>query len=275
MKIVRKVAAIFQRFISMIAARILSDKKFLSAYEKKLNKASKQSTIIKGYKFTLDKIGADAYRRAVAASAVGKYADAKALEDAHDEVGDYIRAKLIGGNDNELTSSEFGKELFSLLRDGEDSPIEITVTASEIIQALKNSDKAKKDASDEHKTWNKAAKDVLKALEQEERDAEKKLNSSDKKDGDERTKENDTFQEAYQLATKVAKWRKDAIGIAAVAFSAKLKAIKDRSFMYKSAASRIVSGMVKESTAYGGYEDSTTVTESAKKVKKFWDDLKI
>jgi hypothetical protein len=274
LKILAKVVALFKRFMSAIAARVLSDKSFLKTYEKKLNAASKQKTMIKGYKFTMDWLNKARFQAVT--GAVPSYAEAseekatgeiKELEDKHDNISDYLRAKLIGNAGDELTPSEFNRELFEKFRDGQSSPDDVSVTVTDIIKVLKDSDEAKKQAKKNHDEFVSETKQAIREIEAGKRKLEQYTSRTDDKGNKER---NEKYSEHFSTWTKSSQLKKDALAVCAVAYGAQLKALKDKSQMYKSAASRIVSGMVKEQTIV----DESSL-DGADRIKSIWDNVVI
>ena len=97
----------------------------------------------------------------------------------HDELLDKFRADVIAKKDNKIDSSDFANELFMVFRNGEDTPSDITIDSTYVMEAYRRFDKYK----DVVKAIEKNQKQIIKDYEALEKYLDKfiKLNKEGKK----------------------------------------------------------------------------------------------
>lgn len=97
----------------------------------------------------------------------------------HDELLDKFRADVIAKKDNKIDSSDFANELFMVFRKGEDTPSDITIDSTYVMEAYRRFDKYK----DVVKAIEKNQKQIIKDYEALEKYLDKfiKLNKEGKK----------------------------------------------------------------------------------------------
>lgn len=194
-KIWEKIKALFKKFVIFLGAATKSGKDFINKYRSDINKAVgniPDNATINGYKFTLEKyksavldkanvFKADVdkvYTSGVSSISKDNLDELKKISliggatvntsdnwDYEDEM-EKIRGGLLNGNGS-LTASEFSKELFEMLRNGNSTKESIDMNSALVTAAVadldgyKNEDKAVKDS---YKVLDKFFSDLDKSL---------------------------------------------------------------------------------------------------------------
>lgn len=200
--LMKKVKGLFEKFFAMINSYAKSDKEFVNKYRKQLLAVNTRDFSFKGFKFTIDQVKIKEYDQSgttfinetFSTMNISKdkaeikdnmkkedlEADIKKVEDS--DFSDKMRGKLIGAN-SDLTASEFSKEIFEKLRDGEDTKTEQeNVNVSTFLNDILSTKETKKTADRAFKEINTSIKDKLKATESLEKDLLKKVGTSEGKD---------------------------------------------------------------------------------------------
>lgn len=177
-----KIQALFKRFAVMVGSWTKSDKDFVSKYKTDIALRLKNIPSdheFKGFNYTVDEVkklikadmiasaGSKVGITGLSASATkdtfkGAPADNYEYSDKMEE----LRAEFLGKT-GKMEQSEFSSELYKLLRNGEDSKIDIALTADKVNTAmteLQTSKDVKKAAQDSYKVVSKAFDEVIKAL---------------------------------------------------------------------------------------------------------------
>lgn len=211
-KVIEKVKAIFNKFLSVLASFTKSNKEFIKKYEKEILLGDLTDLEIKGYTFTIKDLKTDdAYNKmhgevlAVEGFGRGEVTEAELRKDIYK----YAAGKEV---DNE---SELAKALFETLRNGQDSKDTIEITSTlrkDAIEVVRNYDSTKKLAEAEYKKLKKNLENLKKGL-------EKKMTSKGTSD------EDITKAQNAVAAVSVCKASSNAM---AIMQSAHLKALKDR-----------------------------------------------
>lgn len=214
-KVVARIKGLYAKVMSYIDAFFRSGESFYKKYEKQLKSA--KSIKYKGYKFSIENLKEPVIPTDSSIAALG---------DKIEEELESIRGKVVGTGD--LTSSEFSKELFKSLRNGQDSKEEIEFSPTEIIALLQNSDKIKSGAKKAMEDSEKAMKKVLADL-----DTTKNKTS----------KEKDNDEDMKSLNTKI-KFYKGYVSIIQTINGAVFSATKDTLGQAKAIAGAMVRGSI-------------------------------
>lgn len=176
-----KIKGLFKKFFSMFDAAVKNDKEFLKKYNKELTLASSnlKDFEFEGFNFKLDAVSvvqAESNMNGYLSKVFITSDVEKSIENYKDEdLEDKMRGAAIGKGD--LTQAELAKELFSLLRSGEDSKETISsISLVKYMNEIEGSANAKKRAEKSFKEIKKAIDDIIKMLEKEERDLLKEKN---------------------------------------------------------------------------------------------------
>lgn len=194
-KIWQKIKGLFTKFMALINSYTKSDKDFLSKYKKQLASVDISKMTYSGYKFTHDAIKIKTAKDVMFQHINKKFgitgdgfADYNTFESAvHgviknnntkddqlknvvdkiidedvEDIVEELRGLAIGDN-NTYTASEFSKELFSKLRNGEDSKEEFdNMRIGDYVTWLQGSAEAKKEADKTYKENKKYFEDAIK-----------------------------------------------------------------------------------------------------------------
>ena len=253
LKIWDKIKQLFKRFMAMIGIYSKSDKEFLSKYKKDivLRMGKLKDFKYNGYNFTLDAANSTAAFVDVSGTTKTQLADGskadvldKFEEDFDDKI-ESLRGEALGKSGESFTASEFTKELFSLLRDGEDSKTELdNIDLSAIMRELESSDKTKKDTKT---AYDKSLKMINKAVKDVEASGKKLSFKDTDKDKAE------VASAAARTFNLQARYLKSALIILQAHNGGVLQAIKDRSRQNKAICAKVI-GTVSESTTAGEWE---------------------
>ena len=196
--LMKKVKGLFEKFFAMINSYAKSDKEFVNKYRKQLLAVNTRDFSFKGFKFTIDQVKIKEYdengkdfinatfdsmniteNNANIKENMDKEsieADIKKVEDS--DFSDKMRGKILGAS-SDLTASEFSKEIFEKLRDGEDTKTEQeNVNISTFLNDILSTKETKKTADRVFKEINTAIKDKIKATDSLEKSLLKKVGTS-------------------------------------------------------------------------------------------------
>lgn len=177
--LMEKVKGIFQKLISTIDSWAKDDKAFVNKYKDKILKATTKDFEFEGYKFTY-KIGNVVDVESVKNASLSDFEQYKDGQKDHydklkeefsgDKLTDLLdeeRANLIkdystsGYNSDSCDASDFNKELFEALRDGESSKNTIdNISPTDYIRVISNTADVKKNAK---KAYDNVIKGIQKA----------------------------------------------------------------------------------------------------------------
>jgi len=148
----KKIKVLFDKFIMMINRFVMNDKAFVKKYGDKIKSASTVGVEYKGFNFSISENGIDK-----AESKLSKYftrSDSEILSSHKDTKSEEISAKIRGAalGQSELSSSEYSKELFKLFRKGEDSKVNVTINADNIVSEITSAKQDKTDAMKAYKS---------------------------------------------------------------------------------------------------------------------------
>jgi hypothetical protein len=267
-KLWEKIKALFKKFAIFIASLTKSEKDFVTTYKKDIAKAISNipsDAEIKGYKYTTDKaqdvvdaIAGQATLR-LGSNIVKKYADWDKDDDNYDfeDVMEKVRGTLIPGNSGALNASEYSKELYSLFRNGEDSPISIDLNAqlvNESMSLLNGYDKIKNDANKVYRTCDKLIKGIDKDITKASNDLSKEFG---KKDRD--SKQDSNVMLIYQRSSSELR----ALGtILQTSNGIFLSALKEWAHQAKSVCVKVVSYKAKHEGYSFSHSEGTGFLES-------------
>lgn len=200
--LMKKVKGLFEKFFAMINSYAKSDKEFVNKYRKQLLAVNTRDFSFKGFKFTIDQVkireyntnGTNFINDTFNSMTIGTdkadikenmdkesiEADIKKVEDS--DFSDKMRGKILGAS-SDLTASEFSKEIFEKLRDGEDTKTEQeNVNISTFLNDILSTKETKKTADRVFKEINTTIKDKIKATDSLEKNLLKKVGTSEGKD---------------------------------------------------------------------------------------------
>lgn len=265
LKIWEKIKGLFKKFFAMIDKYVKSDKDFVEKYKKHLLSVSTTDFKYKGYKFTPEALelgGID--------DKLGKYIDGlftkdipgflEKMKDKSDRIEE-MYGKAIGTSSADR--AEFNKEVFSKLRNGEESKQEIdNVSVSEQLSLILDTNQNTKDAKQAYKEIEKSIKDIIKSLENSEKDLLK--NSPVKgSDGKLDTSATDMNSKLIRAAHGQLDLQRERLNILQYINGAKLTAIKDRNRQAKSICVSLLNYKPKnESTSFDGGSSTGSFLES-------------
>lgn len=231
-----KIVALFKKFFAMFDSAIKSDKEFLNKYKKYINKISSSDISdmeYKGFKYDYKTdmlksaaekmeslIGDETGYTSSQLASLGNIdkSNFDKLSEKEDVV-DKMRARALGKMSDSYTESEFQKELFAILRSGEDSKDTLPkIEVSKYVAILEGSKGRKSAAEKQYKETKDIINKVIKACE----DAKKVF---EKATPDSNSMENNSRKIA--VCSRVLGLEKTRLTIAQTINTALLKAIKD------------------------------------------------
>ena len=238
-KLKNMIVEVFQKFMMWLNSKIRDEKVFAEKYEKELlDKIQALKEIeVKGYKYThiTDEIPSLPASSTITIN--GDTAEAK-KEDIDKTVAKF-RGSCVGDNTKEVAGEDFTEELVKYYRDGEDSPVDITIKSEDVKTILNDLKSFSKDKSAVEKAKNKIEKelnDIVKELNNTEKDLEKQ-------DGKE--KELKDVQLKIEALKDMSTNRNQA-------FAAKIAAIKDRANFGKKVLLAVKSAKKENNSTIGG-----------------------
>lgn len=265
-KLLEKIKGIFNKFIAIIDQWTKSDKDFLKKYRSKVVSVDYKDFEYKGFNFTYAAtFNVTDEKAQAAAKEVGKFSDYNAASSksryesiANDYKGDTLEDKLdayrgevIGkvstkSGAGNVSSSDFSKELFEALRDGESSKVDLKPTPSGEIAKIEKTEDIKKKAKKAYDAMDEAITRAIKDTD----DLATKIKDF---------KENGEAKGAYTRAVgAVTSFMKDVQTINTTAYGAYLDAIKAENRQAKAICVKLMSYKVKnESTSY--YEEGSSL----------------
>lgn len=173
-KIWQKIKGLFDKFFSTIDSYTRNDKTFVNKYKTKISNADTKGFSYKGYNFTISNLVSDAASKLDAE--IKKMdphpsADESKIKLCENriEVSDKLRGSVLG--QSECSATDFTKELFKKLRDGEDSKKELTnISTDNLIKIISNSAELKKEAKNAYTALQTEIKAAIKVVENTEND---------------------------------------------------------------------------------------------------------
>ena len=193
-----KIVGLFKRFMSMIDSWTKDDKEFLKKYKGELVKRAGKlkDFTFSGYNFTIENKATKGIAFLSTVAATNNNAQFNNFKDKTEEdysdIEERIRGAAInsmGGSSGTYTASEFSKELFELLRDGESSKVELeNIDITKILGELEGSKTARKEAEKAFKAAKKACDDFIKEIERTNKDTIKSIDGKDKTEDDKNIK---------------------------------------------------------------------------------------
>ena len=264
-KLLEKIKGIFVKFVSIIDSWAKSDKDFVNKYKKKVLSANTKDFEYSGYVFTYkadvsyDRAATKAATNKIGSFSDGKKAEYDALTDKYrgdnleDEL-DAVRGKAISAvstkSVDKCDSSDFSKELFEALRNGESSKDTLdNISPIGQLTTIEKTEDIKKKAKKAYDNLQKGINDAIKDIEKAERDVVKDLPAKEK---DENVK---SAKSAFVAAAgAVCGFLRNAETIHTTAYGAYLQALKDENRQAKAICVKLMSYSPKnESTSY--YEE--------------------
>ena len=255
-KLIAKIKGIFEKFIAVVSQWTKSDSSFVSKYKKQISTASTKDFKFQGYKFTI-KSGVDfiaettAYKTAISSlggvelsNNISKTAIEKVREDQED-ILDAVRqaavnlvSSITNYSSSTVSSSEFAKELFEALRDGDSAKQEIgdDVVPSQELAKIINTADVKKQANNAYKTIIKAIDADIKHIEKLQKAALAGLK-------DEANREENANKTA--AAGVLVSLMENSKQIATQAFGAYIQAVKDENRQAKAICVKLITRKVK------------------------------
>lgn len=278
--LMKKVKGLFEKFFAMINSYAKTDKEFVNKYRKQLLTVNTKDFSFKGFKFKIkeclaNKLSIDNCNNRglefLNGKAKGKvtFGDStasitsndkteleniiKAVEDS--DFNDYLRAAMIESNSS-LTASEFSKEIFEMLRDGEDSKVEIEdVNVSSLLSDILSTKETKKNADKAFKEINDSIKKKIKMTEALEKDLLKGVGTkTDNKNASKADQEN-ILSLQIRVASKATQCLKDEQMLLQTINGQILQAIKQQNRQAKSVCVSLLNYKPKnEGFGYDEYE---------------------
>lgn len=266
-KLLEKIKGIFQKFIATVDSWTKDDKAFVSKYKDKVMKANTTDFEFEGYNFTYKEFSFDDRATAKADYSKNFVSGFESKTDSEwedltkncrgdklEEILDAYRGTVIreisssnfSGNSD---SSDFSKDLFEALRDGESSKTTIDkVTPIEYLNAIQNTGDVKKKAKKAYDSLQKGINDAIKDVDKAEKEVTKQLLGKDADDVRKQKAAYVAFCGAYSGLLRSQE------SINTQAYGAWLQAVKDKNRQAKAVCVKLMSRKVKnESTSY--YEE--------------------
>lgn len=237
-----KIVAVFKKFFAMIDSWVKSDKDFVKKYEKTLKAMTGTKDFkFKGYKYSVDAVSVKAaaddtnkvfggiipgYNNQAASDSIKPLADTSKFDDIiaeFEKKDDYIekaRAAIVGQSGS-MDSKEFNEELAKMLRSGEDSKEEYSLSdlggINDILSTISGTAAAKKAAEKEYN-------DIKKLIEAMIKKVDKWKGEFKTSDGEDDVANNGKLS---TIAARYSTLLKDDLGLLQIVNSAKLQAIKE------------------------------------------------
>lgn len=218
-----KIKGLFKKFFSMFDSYVKSDKDFINKYKKHLLSVNTKDFKYKGYVFTPEKINLEAAAKKIDGMKIVREGDLEAFitkfEDRAELIENMRGTVLSKGN---LTAAEFTKELFSILRNGEDTKEDLeNISVIDQINHISGTSGLKKAAETQYKNLEKEIRDAIKSVENAEKQLLKQV--PDKNDK--------ALTQSRAIAIKAASTEvanlRDKMAVLQIMNGAKLTAIKD------------------------------------------------
>lgn len=233
----KKIAGLFKKFLAIMDSYLKTDKEFVNKYKKAIYAGSTKDFKYKGFKYTTDayKVTKDTAEPPLTIESIGGNNEAldaliKKYEDKSD-IEEGMRGKAIGESAS-YTASEFAKELYEKLRNGQSTKEEIDgVNPSEQIQIILGTKQGKKDAEKDFKETKQIINKAIKALETKERELLKEIPSND---------ENETKSKQLKVLGDAITLTKAQLSIIQTMNSAKLTAIRDNNRQAKAICVKLI-----------------------------------
>lgn len=287
-KVIEKIKQIFHKFAAVMNQFTMSDKKFVKAYSKEINRKDISDFTFSGYTFegldtaintsidTEDKYKLNRFdsikKKSLVASGSTYQNDSDANNDYIEELRGRWLQNVTGDNYGSLDESEFRDELKDFLygNGGEKEELDDKqIDKRKILQWIEGTDKAIKDAERKQRDCTRAIEKYIKKVEEFEKIINKKdatygdadivstktqngINSTDRDDkiGDNA----DTYQKG--INNYIAQMKAESNDIV-IFFGMLTGALKDRNRQSKAICVKIIGYNKKESANYGYYGESS------------------
>lgn len=261
-KAYEKIKSLFKTFIAVLDSWIKNDSDFVKKYRSTLIKINTKDFSFKGYRFkarelnlskagdsmekVLNDIGLRDSKIVVDGSA--REAHQKAVRDWNSNKEDYIellRGAALGESGKKYDHKEFMDKLTSKLRDGEDSPIEITnININEYLEIISTFKSAKKEAEDDFRAAEKKINEIIKSLNNQEKQITESLNSVEKD-------KQEAIVDAIRYASTASSAYKTIVNLLQTIQGAKMSAMKQENRQAKAVCVKLLRYKPKdESFAY-------------------------
>lgn len=267
-KLLEKIKGIFNKFISIVDSWAKSDKDFVNKYKKKILSANTKDFEFQGYEFTYNEFNPegvrDKFKNHYKFAAFDKnkkdtYDEmTKNLrgDELEDELDDY-RGSIINtvsskGFSGKSDSSDFSKDLFEALRNGESSKETIdNISPINYLNIISKTEDIKKKGKKAYDNMQKGINDAIKECDRLGNEISKPLPKGEAGD----TKEVKDAKASYvALSGAYSGWLRNIESINTTAYGAWLQAVKDQNRQAKAVCVKLMSYAPKnESTSY--YEE--------------------
>lgn len=247
MAILKKIKEMFERFMSMLASFVMSNKTFIKHYKAKIQSRFRdvKDFKFKGYEYTIDALDPDkAFTNMSTLNAAKSPADPATLKSTYatkgNELADTLRGEILGKSSG-LNSKEFSTELFKVYRNGDSSAKEISkgsINIDSYITDLENGKKAKEDASSAYKKTVSSINKLISSLKTLENKAVSAKNNAKNSSAEETQGKEDNII-AYKSAVEAMK---TGANLLQQVNGAHLQAIKDRTRQAKGVCTKVLTG---------------------------------
>ena len=228
--LLEKIKGLFKKFFAMFDSYVKNDKDFVEKYKKHLLGVETRGFKYKGFVFSPEKVDLDKMvdkMDKVYPEDPTKLPDSKdALENIihkyedRVELVEKLRAAALGKSGN-LEASEYTKELYAMLRSGEDSKQELeNISVNEQLQYITANSGLKKAAEKQYSDLEKLCKETITSIEKMERELSKNIDIKD-------SEKTEITSLKLKAATTHISNIKDVLSLLQIANGAKLTAIKD------------------------------------------------
>ena len=275
-KLLEKIKGLFNKFMTVINSWTMSDKEFINKYRKDIISAKTKDFSFKGYKFTLDNLDIDKLDngslREISKDAtldlneLSTFNDVneieegtKHLRDHKEDILDEYRGSFIK-NATKIDASEFPKELFEALRDGDSTKQTLDDTdidVSDLIIRISTASKAQKDAK---KAYDAVVRGINDAIKEIDREAKDLLRNTPDKSKDPAVTKLNTAKVSY--LTTVSSIAENEKSINTVAFGAYLQAIKDENRQAKAICVKLMTRKQPKNESASYYEEGSSMLSS-------------
>lgn len=290
-KIIEKIKGIFNKFMTVLNSWTAKDKEFTRKYKSDLLKANTKDFEFKGFKFTLDKIDTGSFsdnlrdttkskflsstdkngktygltdiKSDTDATNANKYEEVKKnFIDQREDILDEYRGQFINDG-SKIDASDFSKELFEALRNGESTPDTLDDKDIEVykcIQDIENTEKDKKNAKKLFDAINKGISDAIKEID----DINKELirNTPDKSNSSADANKLNTAK--IGLLSAIISIYESEKSINTVVYGAYIQAIKDRNRQSKQICVKLLTRKQPKNESASYYEDGSSMLGNAK-----------
>lgn len=160
--ILEKLKMMMDKFLKILSQYLATDKQFITRYEKKIKDADLSRFKFEGYNFTLD--GEHTVESA------DKRLDTVLLDPddnlSKEEIGSIIRGTILNKK-QDVSSSDYGKELFKYFRNNTDVKTFIQINKDDIVNEIKSANDSRKKTIDAYNSVKKAINDKITMIKNE------------------------------------------------------------------------------------------------------------